>query len=590
VIRDAAIATLRGLVLAGLSVLGLLAALAHALVLVLSVSVGLVVLIPWAVDLGRRVANLRRRLAAKWDGVLIPQPYTPAPPPPQPDSEGMYVSDNMLYKTPRMPALSNKIQWVVDDRATWRDLWWLLMNATLGNVCALTPAGLIVYGATMLPWGVLWAVWGFAAAPILLRVHTKLTVRLLGPSERTTPAHLSKYLASWTRSLGLFGMGLLSLVLLVAHLISLLTVALFPFAAAKSREATNLRRDLAGRWSDVPIARPYLPRPNGMPKWKWVINDRATWRDLLFYAVDPIVTLALTVLPSMLVIYAGWGLLVPQTWRWFTTDRDRDWGYGWYGQFAGSDWLAIPMAAVLTVLALWMAPYLIKLTGQWTRVLLAPPAGSQLALRVAELTQTRAETTDAQAAELRRIERDLHDGAQARLVAMGLGLGAVERLIDQDPAAAKTLLAKVRDNSAKALVELRDLVRGIHPPVLADRGLGDAVRALALDTPMPVKVYVTLPQRLDPPVESAAYFAISEALTNVTKHAVADTATVELVLDDSVLRLTVRDDGRGGADVARGTGLRGIERRLSAFDGSLTVQSPIGGPTTVTMTLRVSEG
>jgi signal transduction histidine kinase len=590
VIRDAAYATLRGLVLAGLSVLGMVALLAHAVVLILSVSVGLVVLIPWAVDLGRRVANQRRRFAAKWDGVLIAQPYRPAPPPPQPDAEGMYVSDNILYKTPRMPALVNKIDWMVDDRATWRDLWWLLINATLGNIFALTPAALIVYGATMLPWGGLLAIWGFLAAPILLRVHTKLTVRLLGPPKRNTPAHVSKHVISWVHCMGLFGMGLLSVVLFVEQLISLMTVFLLPIAAEKSREAANLRRDLAAKWSGVPVARPYLPRPAGTPKWKWVINDRATWRDLVFYATDPIVTLGLTVLPSTLVIYAGWGLLMPQTWRWFTTDKDQDWGGGWYGQFAGSDWLAIPMAAVITVLAVWMAQYSIKLTGRWTRVLLAPTEKSRLALRVAELTQTRAETTDAQAAELRRIERDLHDGAQARLVAMGLGLGAVERLIDQDPAAAKTLLAKVRDNSAKALVELRDLVRGIHPPVLADRGLGDAVRALALDTPMPVKVHVNLPHRLDPPVESAAYFAISETLTNVTKHALADTATVEVVLDDSVLRLTVHDDGRGGADVSRGTGLRGIERRLSAFDGSLTVHSPIGGPTTVAMTLRVSEG
>jgi signal transduction histidine kinase len=590
VIRDAAYATLRGLVLAGLSVLGLLAVLAHAIVLVLSVSVGLIVLVPWVVELGRRVTNQRRRLAAKWDGVLIPQPYRPAPPPPQPDAEGLYLSDNVLYSSPRLPALVSKIDWVVDDRATWRDLWWLMINATLGNIFALTPAALIAYGATTLPWGGLLAIWGLLAAPILMRVHTKLTVRLLGPPKRDAPAQLSKRLLSWTRSMGLFGMGLLSLVLFVEHLIALMTVFLFPIAAEKSREATNLRRGLAAKWSGVPVARPYLPRPAGMPKWKWVINDRATWRDLVFYAADPIVTLGLTLLPSMLVIYAGWGLLMPQTWRWFATDKDQDWGGGWYGQFAGSDWLAIPMAAAITALAVWMAPYANKLTGRWTRVLLAPAEKSRLALRVAELTQTRAETTDAQASELRRIERDLHDGAQARLVAMGLGLGAVEKLIDQDPAAAKTLLAKVRDNSAKALVELRDLVRGIHPPVLADRGLGDAVRALALDTPMPVKVRVSLPDRLEPPVESAAYFAISEALTNITKHAVADTATIELVLDDSVLRLTVQDDGRGGADVSRGTGLRGIERRLSAFDGSLTVHSPIGGPTTVTMTLRVNEG
>jgi signal transduction histidine kinase len=590
VIREAARATIRGLVLAGLSLVGVLAVLAHALVLVLSVSAGLIMAIPWAVDIGRWVTLQRRKLLAKWDSVVVAAPYRPAPPPPQPDVDGMYVWDNLLYKTPRMPVLMTKIDWMVDDRATWRDLMWLVVNATFGNVVALTPAFLIVYGCTVAPWGILLGIWGFVSAPILMRVHTRMSVQLLGPPGRDTPLMLGKRLTSWLYSIALFGMGLLSLVLFVGHLLALVTGALFPIAARESRHYTNLRRDLARRWSGVPIARPYLPRPKGMLTAKWVLKERATWRDLVFLGLDPIVTVALTVLPSAMVLYAGWGLAVPQTWRWFIPDKSQDWGGGWYGQFAGSDWLALPAAIVITVLAMWMGPPLNKAVGLWTRLLLAPTKQSRLALRVQELTQTRADTTDAQAAELRRIERDLHDGAQARLVALGLGLGALERLIDQDPGAAKTMLAKVRDNSAKALVELRDLVRGIHPPVLADRGLGDAVRALALDVPLPVKVSVDLPDRLDPPVESGAYFAISEALANTAKHAHAKSATVEVVLDGSVLRLTVQDDGRGGADMARGTGLRGIARRLSAFDGELAVHSPIGGPTTVRMTLRVSGG
>jgi signal transduction histidine kinase len=147
------------------------------------------------------------------------------------------------------------------------------------------------------------------------------------------------------------------------------------------------------------------------------------------------------------------------------------------------------------------------------------------------------------------------------------------------------LIAETRESSARALDELRSLVRGIHPPVLADRGLGDAVRALALDHPLPVDVTVTAPGRPAPPVESAAYFAVSEVLTNVAKHAGASRAWVDIRLTGGRLRMTVSDDGHGGADQATGTGLRGVARRLGTFDGTLAVDSPAGGPTVVTMEL-----
>jgi signal transduction histidine kinase len=372
-------------------------------------------------------------------------------------------------------------------------------------------------------------------------------------------------------------LSLLSLAVLVAHV---LTAALFPFVARKARMVTNLRRDLARRWTGISIARPYVGTS--------VLRDRATWRDILFLALDPVAGLALVAVPALLMIYACWGLLTVIPLR--LLSHGEDWGGGWYGQFAGSELLAVPAAVVLAWLAVRVAPACARANSRWVRVLLAPGKKSQLALRVQELTEARSDATGAQASELRRIERDLHDGAQARLVAMGLGLGALERLIDRDPDAAKAILAEVRDNSAKALVELRSLVRGIHPPVLAERGLADAVRALALDTPLPVRVSVDLPNRLDPPVESAAYFAISEAITNVTAHAGATGADVGIRLDNGVLELTVRDDGRGGAESARGSGLRGIERRLSAFDGTLALDSPPGGPTTLRMTIHVSAG
>jgi signal transduction histidine kinase len=212
-----------------------------------------------------------------------------------------------------------------------------------------------------------------------------------------------------------------------------------------------------------------------------------------------------------------------------------------------------------------------------------PTASTVLAHRVRQLTETRADAVDAQAAELRRIERDLHDGAQARLVAVGMSLATVERLLETDPAAARALVAQARETSATALTELRDLVRGIHPPVLAERGLAEAVRAIALDTPLPVDVTADLAGRLPAPVEAAAYFATVEALANAARHARATRVRVDLRHVDAVLRISVSDDGRGGADPDRGTGLRGVRRRLAPFDGVMHVHSPVGGPTVVTM-------
>ena len=219
------------------------------------------------------------------------------------------------------------------------------------------------------------------------------------------------------------------------------------------------------------------------------------------------------------------------------------------------------------------------------RALLSTSEKSRLALRVEQLTESRAESVDTSAAELRRIERDLHDGAQARIVALGMSLALAEDEFERDPAAARALINEARASSSTALGELRDLVRGIHPPVLADRGLVGAVRALALVGPLPTEVRADTVGRLPAPVESAAYFAVAEALANVGKHSGAGRAVVVLEHDGDLLRIAVHDDGRGGADPTHGTGLRGIERRLSAFDGSLAVSSPPGGPTVLAMVL-----
>jgi signal transduction histidine kinase len=233
----------------------------------------------------------------------------------------------------------------------------------------------------------------------------------------------------------------------------------------------------------------------------------------------------------------------------------------------------------LLALGAWLAPQ----TFPFIRRKLGGAPDPELTRRVERLTESRAVAVDTASADLRRLERDLHDGAQARLVALGMSLRAAERLIPTSPDAAAALVAEARETSVKALIELRELVRGVLPPVLADRGLADAVRALALDSPLHVQTDIDLPGRLPAPVETACYFAVAELLTNAVKHSGARDARISMSHSDRLLRIEVTDFGLGGADPAKGSGLAGVERRLATFDGILAVSSPAAGPTIVVM-------
>jgi signal transduction histidine kinase len=244
-------------------------------------------------------------------------------------------------------------------------------------------------------------------------------------------------------------------------------------------------------------------------------------------------------------------------------------------------WTDALQGSLLLGLGLWLAPRVMRHRLADASDLELAARARQLTQRVQTLTQTRHDVVDTAAAELRRIERDLHDGAQARLVALGMSLQAAQRLFPTSPEAALALVAEAKESSSLALTELRDLVRGIYPPVLADRGLADAIRALALDTPLPVELDIDLPGEAAVPVASAVYFSVAEVLANVTKHAGARTVRIQLSYAAGMLRAQVTDDGAGGADPAQGTGLAGVERRLAAFDGILAVSSPPGGPTIV---------
>ncbi len=222
----------------------------------------------------------------------------------------------------------------------------------------------------------------------------------------------------------------------------------------------------------------------------------------------------------------------------------------------------------------------IVLTIEFLAVLLLGPDRAELTERIETLETTRAGAVVAQETELRRIERDLHDGAQARLVALGMSLGMAEQKMAEDPQRAGELLAEARLGAEHALRELRDLARGIHPPVLADRGLGAALDSLASTSPLRVAVSVHVAPRPAPAVESAAYFVAAEALANATKHARARQVEIRIDRVADLLELEVRDNGHGGAN-PNGSGLQGLRRRVEALDGTLSVISPRGGPTTI---------
>lgn len=313
-----------------------------------------------------------------------------------------------------------------------------------------------------------------------------------------------------------------------------------------------------------------------------VLTDEATWRDLLWVAVNSTAGLALCLVPVALLLGAVAAVLLPLAGL-FPVDLAPWWTLLGIGSAAG---------AGLFVAWWFTVGPLVRAWASITAALLGPSRNARLRSRVAQLTSSRADSVDSAAQEIRRIERDLHDGVQVRLVGLGMTVGLAEELVDSRPERARRLLAEAQDSVAATLQELRRLVHGIHPPVLADRGLVGAVRALALELPLDLAVHTRgfgedEEVRLPAPVEACAYFVISEALANVAKHSGALRGAAELVLVPGLLRATVRDEGQGGIDAgavgADGGGVAGMRRRLAAFDGTLAVSSPPGGPTVVTM-------
>ncbi|WP_225987666.1 sensor histidine kinase [Streptomyces spectabilis] len=338
----------------------------------------------------------------------------------------------------------------------------------------------------------------------------------------------------------------------------------------------------------IPLRDPHRPfkNPGLRGRLRTRCGERATWRELgyawllalLFstagLGMTLLLLLALILITSPLTVWA----LAPETVMIIP------------GQAVPHPWAALPFTAA-GLLALALLAYLAGLlAGAQVRTaqFLLAPREDPLTHHVVELTRSRARLADAFEAERRRIERDLHDGAQQQLVALTMTLGLAEmELGDANPAAAE-LLARGRGEARRALDQLRDLVRGIHPQVLTDHGLAAAVTEVALRHPIPVTVDIDLPRRLPEAVETTAYFTITEALTNAAKHSGATEVSVAGGLKAGRLTLKITDDGRGGADPAHGTGLTGLADRLAILRGRLTVSSPAGGPTELTVEVPCS--
>ncbi|WP_279743587.1 histidine kinase [Rothia aeria] len=320
------------------------------------------------------------------------------------------------------------------------------------------------------------------------------------------------------------------------------------------------------------------------------LGDSLVMRDILWHFVNVFVGTFLGVIPTSLFLSGVWGVVMMLGQGAFAPLYDVDTGGSHYMFLDMSTpnayWYAGTLGIIQILLAFIIARPLLRTYGYWVQVVLGRSSELVLRERISHLTDTRNDALDFQQDEISRIERDLHDGVQAHLVSMGMTLNEVAALMQEDPERAQQMLSQAQNSSVTALQELRGLVRGIRPPLLADRGLNEAVRSLCTSTSVPTTFTSTLTGRLPEPLETALYFAAAELVTNAVKHANAQKITVGITQGESLIMLEVQDDGTGGIpqDALGGKasgGLEGIRRRLATFDGEMFVSSPAEGPTSV---------
>ncbi|MBB3676276.1 signal transduction histidine kinase [Modestobacter versicolor] len=405
-------------------------------------------------------------------------------------------------------------------------------------------------------------------------------------AQRTGRSRVVAALVALEQLPGALGTALMALGVLLFGLVvavtSLLGVGLLavPAALRGVHAVADRERWRLGRWGAEVVP------PGPLPvRLREAAADPVTRRGLRWLAGHATGGLLLSMVAVLLPIYAVRDLSFPLWWYAVPAGEATDSLTFW----EVTDWSGVLLVVLLglawTTLSLLLTRPIATLLAWRGRRLLDAAADTDLSLRVAQLTATRAAALDAHATELRRIERSLHDGTQNRLVAVTVLLGAARRAVPRDPAAAEEILERAQSAAEQALAELRSVARGILPPVLADRGLAGALSGLAATSAVPCQVDVDVPVRCAASVEATAYFLVAEALTNASRHSGATRVAVAVHTRDGQLCVSVTDDGAGGAVEGAGSGLVGIRRRVEAHDGTLTLTSPPGGPTTLTAEL-----
>ncbi|PRX98077.1 sensor histidine kinase [Allonocardiopsis opalescens] len=409
----------------------------------------------------------------------------------------------------------------------------------------------------------------------------------------TARSGLSSRLVDGLRSAGYLTVGMASAIasLLVPPLLMVsvasfavggLGLLLFPRALAGLRLWADVERRRVGRHLGVEVPLRHRPLPRGIGaqfrrlrsdalvprELGWVVAHVATGLPLGFLGLFALIGAPATVLQAALWWVAPAGAPVSMLGLPVT-----DW--------TGALVLGAGQLAVIGALLLWATSPLARLQARMARALLGRSVKQELAERVETLTETRADALHAHASELRRIERDLHDGTQARLVALAMRLGLAERTLNDDPEKVAALLRDARSGAEEAMTELRQVIRTMYPPILTDRGLVGAASALVARSAVPARLDAGELGSVPAAVEATAYFVVAEALTNAAKHSAAGSVTVGLERRGDRLHVEVVDDGLGGADAGSGTGVSGMARRVAALDGEFTLHSPVGGPTTV---------
>jgi signal transduction histidine kinase len=420
-------------------------------------------------------------------------------------------------------------------------------------------------------------------------LHTDAPPGLLGPfRDRRTYAATLDLLLDFPLAIAWFCLFTTLLSTGGSLLVTLVGLPILTFTFLVARYIGRFERWRARRLLGVRIEEPTRRRASDRTLLQRLVvpfRDRTTWKELAYlWLVGPVYsvisfTLAVVAwsvplwLLSLPAYAIAWPAAGPEVWTGFRIDTARE-------SFAG---------AAIGLVLLPFAPRIVRLLSRGDvallRGLLSPSKADVLADRVDELRETQARSVDIAIADRRQIERDLHDGAQQRLLSLGMDLGMALEKFEDDPEAARALVGDAHEELQRAIGELRNLARGIHPAVLTDRGLDAALSSLAARSTVPVQLDVRLDRRPPASAEATAYFIVAEALTNAARHAHASRVDVRVRLEDGALRIDVADDGVGGATETHGGGLIGLADRASSVEGSLRVTSPPGGPTVVSAEL-----